>query len=828
MSEPGSVDWVNILAVDDNREKLLALSALLSEAQQNVVTVTSGREALRALLHQEFAVILLDVNMPGMDGFETAALIRSRKSSEHTPIIFITSFGDETHASRGYSLGAVDYILAPVDPEVLKTKVGVFVELFRKTAQIREQAESLERKTRQLQKLTAASLAINSALSPDQMLQTVAALARDILAAHQGAAVAAVDQKWTAAKRASALSGSYEEHRERPVLRERAHLLSLLTRLRGVLKVPRGEIPSGWPELAGSRNVRLGWLAAPLTGRDGRPMGLLHVLDKRDGDFTAEDESLLTQLAQMSSIAIENTLNAEAREANRIKDEFLTTLSHELRTPLSAILGWTRVLRSSRVDPERMSHGLAVIERNVLAQTRLIDDLLDVSRIITGKLRLALRPASLDAIVEAALETMRPAAEAREISIVVEDGLKPGEDEVLGDPDRIQQIVWNLLSNAIKFTPPRGRVAIQLAREDHSFRIRVADTGRGIPAEFLPHVFDRFQQADKSPTRSHGGLGIGLAIARHFVELHGGTISAESEGEGRGAAFTVLLPAVAVGLRESAEDRPAPPRAAPTAATRFQDLTGMRVLVVEDDRDGRELMLETLRTAGASVTGAASAAEALDLLPLCRPHVVVSDIGMPEEDGCSLIQKIRRIPRENGGDIPALAVSAYAREEDRIRSAAAGFQGHLAKPFEPAELVVQVGALRISGVAARAAEIGGRGPCRILVIEDDTDSREGLRALLEMWGHEVEVAADGNQGVEKAISIRPGVALIDIGLPEVDGYTVAKRIRQALGENGIRLVALTGYADPQERHRAMRSGFDAHLAKPINYSALSSLLEKVN
>jgi CheY-like chemotaxis protein len=825
-SVPGGAERVNILAVDDNPEKLLALSALLSELHQNVVTATSGREALRALLHQEFAVILLDVNMPGMDGFETASLIRHRKSCEHTPIIFITSYADETHASRGYSLGAVDYILAPVEPEVLKTKVSVFVELFRKTAQIQQQAETLATKTRQLQKLTAASLAINSALSPDQMLQTVAALARDILGANQVSAIAAVDQKWTAAKTAVALSRSYETDGERPLLRDRSSLLALLTRLRGIARVPRGETAAAWPELAASRAVRLGWLGAPLTGRDGRAMGLLQVLDKRDGDFTDEDESLLTQLAQMSSIAIENTLNAEAREANRIKDEFLTTLSHELRTPLSAILGWARVLRSGRVDPDRTSHGLAVIERNVLAQARLIDDLLDVSRIITGKLRLALRPASLGAIVDAALETMRPAADAREISIVVEQGLVPGDDEVLGDPDRIQQVVWNLLSNAIKFTPPRGRVAIQLAREEDNFRIRVADSGRGISPEFLRHVFDRFQQADKSPTRSHGGLGIGLAIARHFVELHGGTISAESEGEGRGATFTVLLPAVAVAPAD--QGRPAPLRAAPLPAADFQDLTGTRVLVVEDDRDGRELMIETLRAAGAQTAGASSAAEALDLLPLFRPHVLVSDIGMPEEDGCSLVARIRSIPKENGGDVPALAVSAYAREEDRIRSAAAGFQSHLAKPFEPAELVAQVGALRAPRVIARAAEIaGGATPCRILVIEDDTDSREGLRALLEMWGHEVEVAADGTQGIEKAISGRPGIALIDIGLPELDGYAVAHRIREALGSSAL-LVALTGYADSQERQRALRSGFDAHLAKPINYSALSSLLEKVN
>jgi len=342
---------VNILAVDDSAEKLLALSALLSELNQNVVTATSGREALRHLLRSEFAVILLDVNMPGMDGFETAALIRQRKSSEHTPIIFITAYGDETHANRGYSLGAVDYILAPVEPEVLRTKVGVFVELFRKTAQVKHQARSLEQKARQLQRLTEASLAINSALSPDRMLHVVADLARDILGAHQAVALAAAEQKWSEIKTAASLSPRYEPDGERPVLRDREALVSLLSWLRRPVRLaPRDDSrASEWLQFFESRRpAELGWLAVPLTGRDGRNMGLLHLLEKADGEFTPEDEAVLTQLAQMSSIAIENTLNAEAREANRIKDEFLTTLSHELRTPLTAILGWTRTLQEPR------------------------------------------------------------------------------------------------------------------------------------------------------------------------------------------------------------------------------------------------------------------------------------------------------------------------------------------------------------------------------------------------------------------------------------------------------------------------------------------------
>lgn len=785
--------------------------------------------------------MLLDVNMPGMDGFETAALIRQRKTSEHTPIIFITAFGDDTHASRGYSLGAVDYILAPVEPEVLKTKVGVFVELFRKTAQVRIQAQILEQRAAQLERLTRASIAINSALSPDQMLQAVTEHARDILGAHQAVAIAAVDQKWSAAKSAVALSPKFERPGERAVLRDRPALLSFLSRVQKTVRFRRGDNDalSRWPELiGGDRPVRLGWLAAPLSTRDGHNMGLLHVLDKRDGDFTAEDEAILTQLAQMSSIAIENTLNAEAREANRIKDEFLTTLSHELRTPLSAILGWTRILRTARLDSERSAHGLAVIERNVLAQTKLIDDLLDVSRIITGKLRLTVRSGSLVPIIEAAMEAMRPAAEAKDIQIAFERGLPAGDDLVVGDPDRLQQVVWNLFSNAIKFTPARGRVEVELSRDGSHFQIRVSDNGKGVRPEFLPHVFDRFRQADSTSTRVHGGLGIGLAIARHLVELHGGTITAESAGEGMGSTFTLSLPAVALGV-ESAERARRPTAEIPAAThEELADLTGARVLVVEDEPDGQELLVETLRAAGAEVRAAGSAQDGFELVRTFRPDVLVSDVGMPGEDGYALVERVRRLPLDEGGMTPALAVTAYAREEDRIRAAGAGFQNHIAKPFEPSELVSVVG--RLAGVRGRreedlheslepGAEADARRlqegcGARVLVIEDDNDSREGLRSLLEIWGYPVEVADTGERGIEMAIERRPEIALIDIGLPELDGYQVASRIREVLGHDGIFLVALTGYADGDERRRALASGFNAHVSKPIDFSILDSLL----
>jgi CheY-like chemotaxis protein len=353
MSNDGKV---RILAVDDNPAKLLALSAILSELKETVVTASSGREALRLLLQQEFAVVLLDVHMPGMDGFETAALMRQRKSSEHTPIIFVTSYPDDTHASRGYLLGAVDYILAPIQAEVLQAKVGVFVELFRKTQQIRLQADTLEQRARQLHRLTQASLAINSALSLERMLQVVSDHAREIFDAGQAAILAAPELKWSALRRAVSLSPDSGDSEPRRVIPNEASLVALLNEMPQAVRIPRGPLPGEWAQFL-DPSAAEGWLAAPLTGRDGRPIGVLYLVDKRGGDFSSEDEAILTQLCQLSSIAIENAINAEAREANRMKDEFLTTLSHELRTPLSAILGWTRLIRSERPGAPKLREG---------------------------------------------------------------------------------------------------------------------------------------------------------------------------------------------------------------------------------------------------------------------------------------------------------------------------------------------------------------------------------------------------------------------------------------------------------------------------------------
>ncbi len=381
----------------------------------------------------------------------------------------------------------------------------------------------------------------------------------------------------------------------------------------------------------------------------------------------------------------------ELREANRLKDEFLSTLSHELRTPLTSILGWTGMMRSGRLDAEASRRALETIERNGRAQSQLIEDLLDTSRIVTGKLRLNVRAVDLASIITAATDTARPAAEAKEIRL--QTLLDPSAGPISGDPDRLQQVVWNLLSNAIKFTPKRGRVQVRLERVNSHVEIVVSDSGKGISTEFLPHVFDRFRQAEQTTTRSHGGLGLGLSIVRQLVELHGGSVQVESEGKGHGTTFTVSLPLLPM-RRNGVHDR-REKRVHPTASTGAPlvcppELDGLHVLVVDDDPDTRELLVAVLTSCGARVTLAASAAEALERFEGERFDVLLSDIGMPEEDGFSLITKVRQLSEESRRNIPAAALTAYARAEDRVKAFRAGFNVHVPKPVDPTELVAVV------------------------------------------------------------------------------------------------------------------------------------------
>ena len=388
------------------------------------------------------------------------------------------------------------------------------------------------------------------------------------------------------------------------------------------------------------------------------------------------------------------TSEKEARERaereTRMKDEFLATVSHELRTPLNAVLGWATILRDSP-NPEEVAEGLGVIERNARAQAEIIEDLLDMNRIMSGKVRLDVQRVGLVPIIEAAIESVKPAAAAREIRLT--SVLDPHVGQVSADPGRLQQVLWNLLTNAVKFTPKGGRVHVALGRVNSHLEISVSDTGEGITAEFLPHVFDRFRQADATLTRRHRGLGLGLAIVKNLVELHGGHVNVESAGLNQGSTFYVCLPAAAAMLPPDPE-RSHPRRALPRELPGdHPDLTGLEILAVDDEPDARELIHRILSRCGATVETASSGADALRSITKKKPHVLIMDIGMPEEDGFSVIQRLRQLTPEHGGDVPAIALTAFARLEDRRRAILSGFQMHMSKPVEPSELIAIVSSL---------------------------------------------------------------------------------------------------------------------------------------
>lgn len=564
---------VNILLVDDHVENLIALEAILSGMGQNLVRATSGEEALRCLLNQDFAVILLDVQMPVMDGFETATLIRQRERSQHTPIIFLTAFStNDVWQMKGYSLGAVDYLLKPLDPTILVSKVTVFVELFKKTQEIQRQAAEL------------------------------------------------------AAKKIE-------------IIRE--------------------------------------------------------------------------QLARQ-----------QAEAASRMKDEFLAIVSHELRTPLNAILGWSKLLVANKLDKETSDRAIEIISRNAQSQAKLIEDILDVARLMRGKLRLLRQPINLGNLVATEVESIRPTADSKGIQLSANLTVEPCI--VTGDPQRLQQIFRNLLSNAIKFTPEGGQVEVQLERRNqdtessslihstdqastysanppapsfdpslmaHPFeyvQITVKDTGIGIDAEFLPYIFEYFRQADSSSTRAHNGLGLGLAIVRQLVDLHNGKIYVFSEGENRGTTFTLHLP-----LHNPTEvipDVSSLPASSDRASNEQPSLENVSILIVDDNSDNLEYITMVLEEAGAKVTALTNGYEVMEFLEREQPDILLSDIAMPEVDGYHLLYQIREFEKTSNKRLPVIAITAYAKQEDRIQALTAGFEQFIPKPVDPTELVEIVAA----------------------------------------------------------------------------------------------------------------------------------------
>jgi PAS domain S-box-containing protein len=565
----------------------------------------------------------------------------------------------------------------------------------RRLARVTEARDEAERDAQLVRRLLGVTDAALSQLPLDDLLGELLRRVRDIVAADT-AAILMLDDSGTmlVARAAAGLEEEVEGRVRIPLGSGFAGRIAAEGRPVVIADVEQADVVS---PLFREKHVR-SLLGVPLTVHR-RVVGVLHVGTRRPRTFTAADVDLLQLVADRVALAIEHTrlydaerlARAEAEAASRAKDDFLATLSHELRTPLTAILGWARILRRGDVPGADTAHAVEVIERNAAVQSRLIEDLLDVSRIITGRVRLDIRPVSLAAVVEAALDAIRPAADAK--SIALSFARTADRDLVTGDAARLQQVVWNLVSNAVKFTPRGGRVEVALECTPSEATIRVRDTGAGIGPDILPFVFDRFRQADSTSTRPHGGLGLGLAIVRHLVELHGGTVTAESEGEGRGALLSVRLP-----IGPGAPGRmPGEPRRGAGAVVEETTLRGLRVLVVDDEPDARDLVSIVLRGAGAEVVTAATAAEALTMIDRQPPDVLISDIGMPDQDGYDLIREVRR-RGDARARLPALALTAYARHEDRERVLAAGYHLYVAKPVDPEALTRDVA--RLAGRAA--------------------------------------------------------------------------------------------------------------------------------
>ncbi|HLO47021.1 MAG TPA: response regulator, partial [Kamptonema sp.] len=581
--------------------------------------------------------------------------------------------------------------------------IGIGNDIHERKCLEEERARHLQREQQRVQKLgrlNEASMEINAVSSLEGTLQLIAQQAYEIVGAHQSLAMLVVNQDWEQAAIAVSLSQKYAQWHDYAEKHDGSGIYACVCNLNRPIRMTQAELEADpqWREFgkeADRHPPMRGWLAVPLTDREGRNMGLIQLSDKYEGEFTAEDEALLVQLGQIAAIALENvrlysaeqSARASAEAANRLKDEFLAVLSHELRSPLNPILGWSRLLRSRKFDAVATDRALETIERNAKLQTQLIEDLLDVSRILQGKLTLDVTNVDLVATIAGAMETVNLAAIAKSIELRTQ--FEADRILISGDANRLQQVFWNLLSNAVKFTPAGGYVEISLKRAGMCVQIRVSDTGKGIDREFLPYVFECFRQADSTTTRKFGGLGLGLAIVRHLVELHGGTVKADSAGLGLGATFEVILPLL--NLKDSLSEDEVNGDAESLISN---PLEGMRVLVVDDEPDTRELIAFILSDSGAEVTLSASATEALATLARFKFDVLVSDIGMAEMDGYMLISQLRSQSEDRGGQVPAIALTAYAGELNQQQALRAGFSSHLAKPIEPADLIAAIANFR--------------------------------------------------------------------------------------------------------------------------------------
>jgi PAS domain S-box-containing protein len=663
-----------ILVVDDNPATLYSTARILRSANFSVIEATTGQGALD-LAPKGVDLVMLDVNLPDIHGFEVCKRLRDDPRTARLPIIHVSAtYVREMDKAQGLDAGSDGYITHPVEPQVLIATAKAFLRA-------RQAEESLRESDARFKAV------FENALGGILML---------------GHELAIVEVN-------PAMCRLLDRPREAIVGRGLLSFVAAGTEEQAAEIMPALQQQGTWKG------------TLPLVRSDGRSVHLEWYISARAFPSVAIATDITERIAmeeeRQELLISERAARAEAEKANRLKDEFLGNLSHELRTPLNSILLWSQILQRSPDDPKQLSRGLEAIVRNTTIQTQLISDLLDVSRITSGKLRLEIEPTDPAVVVKTALEISSPAAAAK--GLKVELALDPATGLVSGDPSRLQQVVWNLLNNAVKFTPKGGRIQVSLERVESNIEISVADNGQGIKPELLPFLFERFRQGDAGKNRMHGGLGLGLAIVKHLTELHGGTVFAVSEGEGRGAKFTVRLPIVAtyeIGIGRNS-----------VPSARFSDehrdqLESVRVLIVDDDPDTCAVMSQILSAAGAAVASACSADEALNKLDVFVPNVLVSDIGMPGRDGYDLIREVRA-RGFSAERLPAIALTALARPEDRRRALLAGFQLHVPKPNDATELTTAIQSLiRLTPQTSQDSELrspqeksgnNGQGPTAI-------------------------------------------------------------------------------------------------------------------
>lgn len=701
--EPGE-NKADILIVDDLPEKLLVFQTVLEELGQNLVKVRSGAAALREILKRDFAVILLDVNMPDIDGFETAALIRKHPRSMMTPIIFITAYADEVQTAKGYSLGAVDYILSPVDPEILRSKVGVFVSLYLMSRQIRQQADGraqvlaaeagrrvaeesdrrsafLARASRELSGSLEAEVALRQCaefLVPEIAPMTVVQLSDPDF----GPLAACVAQ---AAEHAGTSTSWVPEDRLDPGVRLTLKRATL-SRQRIFHEQAQVHDPASGGATA---SLALSMLAVPLLVGE-RVLGAILVAAPDARHWQTPATLLLDEVIARATTAFENVrlygvlqrevrervaAQEELQEANRRKDEFLAMMSHELRNPLSSIKLAVEVIRRHSPQHAKVDWGLGVADRQLQHLMRLIEELLDVTRISRGKIVLKQERVDLDRVLSQSVETVRGSLDGRHQVLTVR---KPGEPVwVDGDSARLTQVFANLLHNASKYSPERSPIELSVVPDGAGVLVLVVDHGIGIDAELLPRVFDMFAQGQRGLDRSQGGLGVGLTLARLLTELHGGHIDVFSEGRDRGSSFSVRLPRATSGEAAAVPSAPQIEHAgqAPAAS----------ILVVDDNLDAAEALSAILEIEGHTVRISQDGEQALDDLVAFRPAVVILDIGLPRLDGYAVARRMRQMPE--GESVLLIALTGYGQQADRLRALEAGFDRHFVKPADTTQLL---------------------------------------------------------------------------------------------------------------------------------------------